>query len=90
MVFLVGAVGYFLVGFALQFGGVGGWSNLGAGAATLNHEVTIGGLGIFGTKGIALASGGTYDVAVYALFFFQMVFMDTTCTIPTGSMKRLK
>ena len=86
MVFLVGAVGYFLVGFALQYGGVGGWSNLGAGAATLNHEVTIGGWGLFGTKGFLLASGGTYDVAVYALFFFQMVFMDTTCTIPTGSM----
>lgn len=86
MVFLVGAVGYFLVGFALQFGGVGGWSNLGAGAATLSHEVTVGGWGLFGTKGFLLASGGTYDVAVYALFFFQMVFMDTTCTIPTGSM----
>ena len=86
MVFLVGAIGYFMVGFALQFGGVGGWSNLGAGAATLNHEITIGGWGLFGTKGFFLASGGTYDVAVYALFFFQMVFMDTTCTIPTGSM----
>lgn len=86
MVFIVGAIGYFLVGFAIQFGGVGGWASLGSGVATLNHEVSIAGWGIFGTKGLALASGGTYDVGVYALFFFQMVFMDTTCTIPTGSM----
>ncbi|HEY8805057.1 MAG TPA: ammonium transporter [Clostridium sp.] len=86
MVFLVGAIGYFLVGFAIQFGGVGGWASLGVGTAALNHEVAIAGWGIFGTKGFALTSGGTYDVGIYALFFFQMVFMDTTCTIPTGSM----
>ena len=27
-----------------------------------------------------------YDVGVLAMFLFQMVFMDTTATIPTGSM----
>ena len=27
-----------------------------------------------------------YDVGVFTLFLFQMVFMDTTATIPTGSM----
>ena len=86
MVFLVGAIGYYLVGFALQFGGVGGWSSLGSGVAVLNREFSIGGFGLFGTKGFALTSGGSYDVGVYALFFFQMVFMDTTCTIPTGAM----
>lgn len=87
MVFIVGCIGYYLVGFALQFGGVGGWATLGGGPATLNNEVGIAGFGgLFGTKGFALTSGGTYDVGVFALFFFQMVFMDTTCTIPTGSM----
>ena len=35
MVFLVGAVGYFLVGFALQFGGSGGAAGLGTGGAHL-------------------------------------------------------
>jgi Amt family ammonium transporter len=30
-------------------------------------------------------SGGTYDVGVFVLFLFQMVFMDTTATIPTGA-----
>jgi Amt family ammonium transporter len=86
MVFLVGAIGYYTVGFALQCGGIGGVSALG-GAATLNGEVGIAGFGgLFGTKGFFLTTGGTYDVGVFAMFFFQMVFMDTTCTIPTGGL----
>ena len=36
-------------------------------------------------KGFFL-TGATYDVGVFALFLFQMVFMDTTATIPTGAM----
>ena len=36
-------------------------------------------------KGFFL-SGDTYDVGVFALFLFQMVFMDTAGTIPTGAM----
>ena len=36
-------------------------------------------------KGFFL-SGRDYDAAVFALFLFQMVFMDTTATIPTGAM----
>ena len=37
-----------------------------------------------GTKGFFLA--GVDDVSVMALFFFMMVFMDTTATIPTGAL----
>ena len=85
MVFLVGAVGYFLCGFALQMGGSGGAATLGDGGAVLNNMLSIPGLGgILGYKGFLL--GGTYDAGVYALFFFHMVFMDTTVTIPTGAM----
>ena len=85
VVFLVGAIGYFLVGFALQMGGSGGIATLGSGTSVLNQLVSIEGIGgIFGLKGFGLI--GTYDVGVYALFFFQMVFMDTTVTIPTGAM----
>ena len=55
----------------------------------LNHEFTITlfgkTFGLFGTKGFFL-SGDTYDVGVFALFLFQMVFMDTAATIPTGAM----
>lgn len=87
MVFLVGAVGYFLVGFALQYGGSGGAAGLGTGGSALNAMVSIPGLGgILGYKGFFLQSGGTYDAGIYALFFFEMVFMDTTVTIPTGAM----
>ena len=85
MVFLVGAVGYFLVGFALQMGGSGGAVGLGSGGSALNGMLSIPGLGgILGYKGFMLS--GTYDAGIYALFFFQMVFMDTTVTIPTGAM----
>ena len=85
MVFLVGAIGYFLAGFALQFGGSGGAAGLGSGGAALDAMLKIPGLGgIMGYKGFGLV--GTYDAGIYALFFFQMVFMDTTVTIPTGAM----
>lgn len=90
MVFLVGAIGYFIMGFALQFGGSGGALGLGSGGGVLDAMLSIPGLGgILGYKGFFL--NGTYDAGVYALFFFQMVFMDTTVTIPTGSMaERIK
>ena len=41
--------------------------------------------GLFGTKGFFLSSA-VGDVSVMAMFFFMMVFMDTTATIPTGAM----
>ena len=85
MVFLVGAIGYFIFGFALQMGGSGGAAGLGTGGAALNAMLSIPRLGGFiGYKGFALL--GTYDAGIYALFFFQTVFMDTTVTIPTGAM----
>ena len=40
MVFLVGAIGYFLVGFALQMGGSGGAAGLGSGGAALNAMIS--------------------------------------------------
>ena len=85
-VYGLGMLGYFFVGFAFQIGGVGlvGVPNLG-GLATLNKEWAIGGWGLIGYKGFFLAGGG-YDVGVAVMFLFQMVFMDTTATIPTGAM----
>jgi ammonium transporter, Amt family len=87
MVYALGMIGFFISGFAIMFGGVGALGTLG-GFGGLAHEVTINlfghTFGLFGGKGFFLA--GTYDVAVFGLFLFQMVFMDTTATIPTGSM----
>ncbi len=40
--------------------------------------------GLLGLKGFRLQGAG-YDTSAFALFLFQMVFMDTTATIPTGA-----
>jgi Amt family ammonium transporter len=88
MVYAIGMLGYWICGYALQMGGVGAVAALG-GTPGLNHEFTITlfgkTFGLFGLKGFFL-SGDTYDVGVFTLFLFQMVFMDTAATIPTGAM----
>ena len=88
MVYGVGMLAYYLIGFAIQMGGVGGNGNLG-GVNPLNTEWTINlfgkSFGLFGQHGLFLTQGGTYDVAVMVLFLFQMVFMDTALTIVTGT-----
>ncbi len=88
MVYAIGLLGFWICGYALQMGGVGAVASLG-GTPGLDHEFTISlfgrTFGLFGLKGFFL-SGDTYDVGVFALFLFQMVFMDTAATIPTGAM----
>src|SRR4051794_21260 len=89
MVYPLGMFAYWVCGYALQMGGVGPIAALGSGTAVLNHEFTITlfghSMGLFGLKGFFL-SGDAYDVGVFTLFLFQMVFMDTAVTIPTGAM----
>ena len=88
MVYVIGMLGFWVCGFAFMFGGVGQVANLGM-VANLGNEVSLHlfgkDFGIIGYKGFFL-SGGTYDVSIFTLFLFQMVFMDTTATIPTGAM----
>jgi Amt family ammonium transporter len=87
MVYGAGMLAYWLIGFAIQEGGVGAVANLG-GTAPLNAEYTVHlfgkDLGLFGMNGIML-TGATYDVGVMVMFLFQMVFMDTALTIVTGT-----
>ena len=87
MVYGLGLFAYWVCGFAIQMGGCAPIANLG-GVYPLNgeHVATLFGKpwGLFGTKGFFL-SGATYDVGVMVLFLFQMVFMDTTTTIVTGT-----
>ena len=88
MVYGIGLLGYWACGYALQMGGVGAVAALGGtGALASEYTVTIAGhtFGLFGTKGFFL-SGDAYDVSVFGLFLFSMVFMDTAATIPTGAM----
>ncbi|MFA5160382.1 MAG: ammonium transporter [Candidatus Omnitrophota bacterium] len=88
MIYPLGMIGFYVCGFAFMFGGLGPIATLG-GTDILNQEFSINlfgkVFGLFGTKGFCL-SGQAYDSAIFALFLFQMVFMDTTATIPTGSM----
>ncbi len=87
MIYPLGMLGFYVCGFAFMFGGLGAIGTMG-GYAGLNHEVTwhLFGkdFGILGMKGFLLQGAG-YDTAAFALFLFQMVFMDTTATIPTGA-----
>jgi Amt family ammonium transporter len=86
MIYPMGMLGFYLCGFAFMFGGLGPISTMG-GYGGLNGELTVNifgkPFGLLGYKGFMLQGVG-YDTAAFALFLFQMVFMDTTATIPTG------
>ena len=87
MVYAIGMLAYWACGFALQAGGIGALGTLG-GYDQLSSEfaITIGGKewGLFGMQGFFL-TGVAYNASIFGYFLFQMVFMDTAATIPTGS-----
>ena len=96
MIYGLGMMGFWICGFAIMFGGYAngpvpiGWQPpLGQGMLLLNSECTVNlfghPFGLMGLKGFFL-NPSVFDTAVLCLFLFQMVFMDTTATIPTGSM----
>ena len=80
VIFALGAIGYWAVGFAFQFGGAGTFATLGA------TQALTGEVGPRHRHQGFFLPGTRYDVAIIAMFFFQLVFMDTTATIPTGAM----
>src|SRR5216683_4655996 len=88
MVYGVGMLAYWLIGFAIQEGGVGAVANLGN-SPVLSHEFAVNvfgkPFGLWGSGGFFLMHSGSYDVFVMVLFLFQMVFMDTALTIVTGT-----
>lgn len=87
-IYSIGMLGFWVCGFAFMFGNYGPVSLLGGGEL-LNKglTITIGGKpwGLLGSEGFFLA-GRAFDTTVMTLFLFQMVFMDTAATIPTGAM----
>lgn len=89
LVYALGMFGFWVCGFAFMFGGALNAATLGGAPGVVPHEytVTLFGhtFGLIGSVGFFLNSK-VYDVGVFTLFLFQMVFMDTTATIPTGSM----
>ncbi len=88
MVYGIAMIAYWAIGFALQAGGVGALGTLGGYDKLANEfSLHLGGKdwGFFGTTGFFL-TGVAYTAPVFAYFLFQMVFMDTAATIPTGAM----
>ncbi len=85
MVYSIGIIGFYFIGFGLQMGGVGAVFGE---QPQLAHELTINlfgkPFGLFGLSGFALPTT-MFTAGVAATFLFQMVFMDTTATIPTGA-----
>jgi Amt family ammonium transporter len=101
MIYPLGCLAFWVYGFAFGWGNwfngpvpPGWYASLGPGLSAMNAGVGIENTdptnpslfkyGLLGTKGFFLH--GVDDVSVMALFFFMMVFMDTTATIPTGTM----
>ncbi len=82
VIFALGAVGWFVCGFAFMFGST---SASAIGLSTANTSLHIGNWAFLAHDGFLL-TGHAYDVSVMAFFFFQLVFMDATATIPTGAM----
>ncbi|MGA2583425.1 MAG: ammonium transporter [Tepidisphaeraceae bacterium] len=102
LVYSLGMIGFFVCGFAFMMGGVnaspagsgaplvGGPASLGLnGGSALTHMLylPIAGKhwGILGYSGFFL-SGPSITAGSLVLFFYMMVFMDTTATIPTGAL----
>ncbi|MGB8702706.1 MAG: ammonium transporter [Thermosynechococcaceae cyanobacterium] len=89
LIYVIGLTGFWIAGFALMFGAMSVGSLGGTAGLDASKEVTISLFGhtwgLFATNGWFLGDN-VYDVGVYTIFLFQMVFMDTAATIPTGSM----
>src|SRR6266545_1177851 len=88
-VYAIGIIGFYFVGFGLQMGGMGPMATFGNEEllkASSEFTITLFGksFGLFGTSGFMLPLT-MFTPAVAATFLFQMVFMDTTATIPTGA-----
>ncbi len=89
LVYVIGLTGFWIAGFAFMYGAMPVAALGGTAGLDASKEVVINlfgkPFGLFALNGFFL-SGDVYDVGVYTIFLFQMVFMDTAATIPTGSM----
>ncbi len=84
VVFGLGFIGFFVTGFALMFGAAS--APVIGFAEPLGNLVGFGeGWGLFATSGWLLG-GNAYDVSIMGFFLYQVAFMDTTATIPTGAL----
>jgi Amt family ammonium transporter len=88
VIYPLGVVGFWLVGYGIAFGGVASWSSLASeGSAHAEVGVHVGPhfFGLLGASKFALLSVA-HDPQNLAMFLFSVVFMDTAATIPTGAL----
>jgi Amt family ammonium transporter len=96
MIYGLGTVGFWVCGFALMFGGlahgpvpIGFQHPLGDGIRSLNSEWAPSffghSIGLLGGRGFFL-DPSRFDAGIFALFLFNLVFLNIAATIPTGAM----
>ncbi|MFI5181613.1 MAG: ammonium transporter [Thermoanaerobaculia bacterium] len=88
VIYPVGVIGFWLVGYGLMLGGAREWPTLGgtfAGAREVGLRLGGHEYGLFGAAKFALVTVAA-DPASLAMYLFAVVFMDTAATIPTGAM----
>jgi ammonium transporter, Amt family len=88
VIYPIGVIGFWLVGYGVAMGGISGWTSLG-GVSASHQEigVHIGSrlFGIVGGSKFALVTVA-HDPPDLAMFLYGVVFMDTAATIPTGAL----
>ncbi|HTN51488.1 MAG TPA: ammonium transporter, partial [Anaeromyxobacter sp.] len=88
VIYPVGVLGFWAVGYGLMLGGVREWASLGstvAGAHELSLHLGGKAWGLLGAAKFGLVTAAN-DPANLAMFLFGTVFLDTAATIPTGAM----
>jgi Amt family ammonium transporter len=84
-IFALGFVGFYLVGYSLAFGGFS-LPLIGMDSATGSHLIGSGNWVFLWQGGWAGSGKAFYTPGAMAFFLYMVAFMDTTATIPTGSM----
>ncbi|MEY2474377.1 MAG: ammonium transporter, Amt family [Actinomycetota bacterium] len=82
VIFALGVMGWYICGYAFMFGST---AQSVIGLHALGTSWHVGHWNLLAHSGFFLG-GNAYDVSVLGFFFFQLVFMDATATIPTGAM----
>ncbi|HTB71945.1 MAG TPA: ammonium transporter [Polyangiaceae bacterium] len=88
VIYAIGIVGFWLVGYGVAMGGVEGWRSLGPAVGDhveLGFHVGARFFGLLGGTKFALMSVA-HDPPNLAMFLFSAVFMDTAATVPTGAL----
>jgi Amt family ammonium transporter len=88
VIYPIGVLGFWLVGYGFMMGGVSNWPSFGSQPAPANElGITLAGhhFGLLGWAKFGLVSVSDHPGSL-AMFMFSALFMDTAATIPTGAM----